>query len=95
MYAEVACRGRLFVDKRGVRAECIEILALAASPSAWPDPRTYAEAVAALTGRYGVAIRDLDVVPEWVLTNVMPHGAPQDDATLDLDAVMVRLQTPG
>ena len=95
VYAEVACTGRLFVDKRGVRAEHIQILALAASPSAWPDPGTYAEAVAALTGRYGVAICDLDVVPEWVLTHAMPHGAPPDDATLDLDAVMVRLQTPG
>lgn len=36
LYAEVACSGRLFVDRRGIRAERIEVLRLAASPSARP-----------------------------------------------------------
>ncbi len=97
MYAEVACTGRLFVDMRGVRAERIQILRLAASSSAWPDAEAHAEAVAALYGRYGIAVFDLDVVPEWVLSNLMPQGAPPDDSTLDLDALMLSrsLRRPG
>jgi hypothetical protein len=95
VYAEVACTGRLFVDRRGVRAERIHILRLAASPSAWPDPDAYAEAVTALRERYGIAICDLDVVPEWVRSNVMPQGAPPSDSTVDLDALMLRLMRPG
>lgn len=95
MYAEVACTGRLFVDSRGVRAERIHILKLAASPSAWPDPDAHAEAVTALRGRYGIAICDLDVVPEWVQSNVMPRGAPPSDSTIDLDALMLGLMRPG
>lgn len=89
VYAEVACTGRLFIDKRGVRAERIRILRLAASPAAWPDPDAYHEAVAALCGRYGVTISDFDVVPEWVLSNVMPQGAPPSDSAFDLDALML------
>ena len=87
VYAEVACTGRVFVNKRGVRAERIQILRLAASPSAWPDADAFAEAVAAMGGRYGIVTCDLDVVPEWVLSNVMPQGAPPSDSTLDLDAL--------
>ena len=94
VYAEVACMGRLFVDKRGVRAERIHILRLAASPSAWPDPDAHAETMAALRGRYGIAICDLDAVPEWVQSNVMPQGAPPNDSTLDLDALMLGLRRP-
>jgi hypothetical protein len=48
VYAEVACSGRLFVDRRGVRAERIHMLRPAAFPSAWPDPHAHAEAVTAL-----------------------------------------------
>jgi len=95
VYAEVACTGRVFVDKRGVRAERINIIRLAASPSAWPDPDAHAEAVTALLERYGIAICDLDVVPEWVQSNVMPQGAPPNDSTLDLDALILGLMRPG
>ncbi len=45
VYAEVACTGRVFVDMRGVRAERIRVLRLAASPSAWPDQAGYVAAV--------------------------------------------------
>jgi hypothetical protein len=91
VYAEVACSGRLFVDRRGVR---ILILRLATSPSAWPDADAHAEAVTALREGYGVAICDLDVLPEWVQSNVMPQGAPPNDSTLDLDALMLGLMRP-
>ena len=94
VYAEVACTGRLFFDKRGVRAERIHILRLAASPAAWPDLDAHAEAVTALRGRYGIAICSLEVVPEWVQSNVMPQGAPPNDSTLDLDALMLSLRRP-
>jgi hypothetical protein len=91
IYAEVACSGRLFVDKRGVRAERIEVLRLAASPSSWPGPGVYSEAVEALAGRYGLAVCGVDIVPEWVLSNVMAQGAPTADSTLDLDALVVSM----
>ena len=89
VYAEAACTGRVFVDRRGVRAARMRVLRLAASPSAWPDPGGYAEAVQALRGRYGIDVRDVDVVPRWVLANVMPQGAPPTDSTLDLDALIL------
>ncbi len=88
VYAEVACTGRVFVDMRGVRAERIRVLRVGASPSAWPDPNAYAEAVAALRRRYGVDVRDLDLLPEWVLGNRLPQGAAPEDSTLDLDALI-------
>lgn len=94
VYAEVACTGRLFVDRRGVRAERIHILRLAASPSAWPDPDAHVAAVTALRGRYGIAICDLGVVPQWVHSNVMPQGVPPSDSTLDLDALILGLGRP-
>ena len=89
VYAEVACTGRVFVDMRGVRAARMRVLRLAASPPAWPDPGGYAEAVHALRGRYDIDVCDLDVVPRWVLANVMPQGAPPTDSTLDLDALIL------
>ena len=95
VYAAVACTGRLFIDKRGVRAERIDLLRLAASPSAWPDPDAYAGAVTALRERYRIAICDLDVVPEWVQSNVMPQGAPPSESTIDLDALMLGLMRRG
>ena len=88
IYAEVACTGRVFVDSRGVRAQRIEILRLAASASLWPDPGLRAQAVAALSQRYGVEVGGLDVVPQWVIANVMPQGAPPEDAAVDLDALL-------
>jgi hypothetical protein len=88
IYAEVACTGRAFVDLRGVRAQRIEILRLATSASLWPDPGLQAQAVAELRQRYCVEVCGLGVVPQWVVTNVMPQGAPPEDAAIDLDALL-------
>jgi hypothetical protein len=88
IYAEVACTGRVFVDVRGVRAQRIQILRLAASAPRWPDPGLQAQAVAGLRQRYGVEVCGLDVVPQWVVANVMPQGAPPEDAAIDLDALL-------
>jgi len=91
IYAEVACTGRVFVDVRGVRAERIEILRLATSASPWPDPGLRAQAVAELRQRYCVEVCGPGVVPQWVIANVMPQGAPPEDATIDLDALLAVL----
>jgi hypothetical protein len=56
IYAEVACTGRVFVDSRGVRAQQVEILQLAASAPLWPDPGLHAQAVAELSERYRVPL---------------------------------------
>jgi len=88
IYAEVACTGRVFVDVRGVRAQRIEILRLAASAPLWPDPGLQAQAVAELGQRYRVEVCGLGVVPRWVVANVMPQGAPPEDAAIDLDALL-------
>jgi hypothetical protein len=88
IYAEVACTGRVFVDMRGLRAQRIEILRLATSASLWPDPGRRARAVAELSDRYRVLVCGLSVVPLWVVANVMPQGAPPDDAAIDLDALL-------
>jgi hypothetical protein len=88
IYAEVACTGRVFVDLRGVRAQRIEILRLATSALLWPDPGLQARAVAELSERYCVKVCGLGVVPPWVVANVMPQGAPPEDAAIDLDALL-------
>ena len=88
IYGEVACTGRVFVDPRGVRAERIEILRLATSASLWPDPSLHAHAVAELSERYRVEVCGLAVVPQWVVANVMPQGAPPENAAVDLDALL-------
>jgi hypothetical protein len=88
IYAEVACTGRVFVDSRGVRAQRIEILQLATSAPLWLDPGLQAQAVAQLRQRYCVEICGFGVVPPWVAANVMPQGAPPDDAAIDLDALL-------
>jgi hypothetical protein len=99
VYAEVACTGRVFVDARGVRAERIEILRLATPAPLWPDAGLHAQAVAELSQRYGVEVCGHAVVPQWVLANVMPQGAPPEDAAIDLDALAgslaVRSGAPG
>jgi hypothetical protein len=91
IYAEVACTGRVFIDARGVRAQRIEVLRLATSVSLWPDLAVHERAVAELGARYGVEVCALDSVPGWLLANVMPQGAPPEDAAVDLDALLVRL----
>jgi hypothetical protein len=88
VYAEVACTGRASVDSRGVRAQRIEILRLAISASLWPDPGLQAQAVAELSERYCVEVCGLGVVPQWVVANAMPQGAPPEDAAIDLDALL-------
>jgi hypothetical protein len=88
IYAEVACTGRVFADLRGVRAQRIEVLRLATSASLWPDPSPQAQAVAELRQRYRVEVCGLGVVPRWVVTNVMPQGAPPEDAAIDLDLLL-------
>ena len=87
VYAEVACTGRVFLDSRGVRAQRIEILRLATSASLRPDPGLQAQAMAELSDRYGVEVCGPGVVPGWVAANVMPQGAPPEDAAIDLDAL--------
>jgi len=96
IYAEVACTGRAFVDSRGIRAQRIEILRLATPASRWPDPGLQAQAVAELGERYGVEVCGAGIVPRWVVGNVLPQGAPPDDATIDLDALLgsLGLQPP-
>jgi hypothetical protein len=88
IYAEVACTGRVFVDSRGVRAQRIEVLRLAPSAQLWPDLSLHALAIAELAQRYCVEVCGLGVVPPWVFANVMPQGAPPDDAAIDLDALL-------
>jgi len=88
IYAEVACAGRVFVDVRGVRAQRIEILRLATPASLWPDPGLHAQAVAELSERYCAEVCGLGVVPQWVVANVMPQGAPPEDAAVDLGALL-------
>lgn len=90
VYAEVVCTGRVFIDRRGVRAQRIEVLRLATSPEWWPDPSMAVQAVAELHQRYGVEVCDLGVVPQWLVANVMPQGAPPEDAAIDLDALLER-----
>jgi hypothetical protein len=78
----------VFVDLRGVRAPRIEILRLATSASLWPDLGLLAQAAAELSERYCVEVCGLGVVPQWVVANVMPQGAPPEDAAIDLDALL-------
>ena len=88
IYAEVACTGRVFVDLRGVRAQRIEILRLAMQVPLWPEPDLQAQAVTQLRQRYRVEVCGPGVVPRWVVTNVMPQGAPPEDAAMDLNALL-------
>jgi hypothetical protein len=91
IYAEVACTGRVFVDHRGVRAQRLEVVRLATATSLWPDATGKGHAVAELRTRYGAEIVDVALIPPWVLANTQPHGAPPAGATVDLDALLVRL----
>jgi len=88
IYAEVACTGRVFVDVRGVRVQRIEILRLATSAPLWLDPGLQAQAVAELRQRYRIEVCGVGIVPHWVVANVMPQGAPSEDAATDLDALL-------
>lgn len=91
IYAEVACTGKVFIDHRGIRAERIEITRLAAPGPLWPDPEVRALAVAELGDRYRVAVADLTAIPQWVLINAQPQGAPPEGSVLDLNALLARL----
>jgi len=91
IYAEVACTGRVFIDFRGVRAEQLEILRLATSDALWPNYEFAGQAVPSLAKRYGVDVVDLGAMPTWVLANALPQGPPSPGVTLDLDALLTRL----
>ncbi len=91
IFAEVACTGVVFVDRRGVRAEQLTVLQLATSHQHWPDAMQQSHVAADLSNRYGLTVSDIDAVPDWVLLNDMPHGAPPEDAHVDLDAIVDRL----
>jgi hypothetical protein len=73
---------------RGVRAQQIKVLRLATPAPLWPDPGLRAQAVADLRQRYRVKVCGLGVVPQWVVANVMPQGAPPEDAAIDLDTLL-------
>jgi hypothetical protein len=90
--AEVACTGRVFIDSRGVRAERMEMLQLATAAPLWPGPGLHARAAAELTERYGLKVCGPGVVPQWVVANAMPQGAPAEDAAIDLDALLLGLR---
>jgi hypothetical protein len=91
VFAEVACTGRVFLDTRGVRAEAIEILRLVLPERLWPDAEVRARTARELTERYRVPVGEANDVPEWVIDNVMPQGAPTHDAEIDLDALVSQL----
>jgi hypothetical protein len=91
VYAEVACTGRAFLDRRGVRVEQLTITRLATSVSVWTDTATMTQATADLTARYGIVIDALERVPAWVRDNVQPTGAPTSNIDVDLDGLAERL----
>lgn len=88
IFAEVACTGRVFVDRRGVRAEHLTILRLATSDEHWSTVEGQYQVAADLSNRYQLVVQDISAVPDWVLRNVRPQGAPSDDVHVDLDAVV-------
>lgn len=91
VYAEVACTGRVFIDSRGVRVQKMEMLRLAAPAPLSPDHRLHAEAVAELRARYRVLVCGPGAVPGWLVANVMPQGAPPENAAVDLDRLAASL----
>ena len=91
IYAEVACTGRAFVDRHGVRVEQLTITQLARSESFWADEATMTRAAADLTARYGIVIDGMNAVPGWVRDNDRPTGAPTADVDIDLDGLVERL----
>jgi hypothetical protein len=86
-YAEVAISGRVFVDMRGVRAERAEVTRISLDMSCWPDEASLRDARRRLAERYGVPVRSLDDVPDWVVGNQRSQGPPFSDAVLDLGAL--------
>jgi hypothetical protein len=77
-YAEVACSGRVFVDRRGVRVERAEVIRIAAAAQCWRDVATLVEAKGALAARYGVPVGGLAEAPDWLRSNVRSQGPPHD-----------------
>jgi|SRR5579872_5805579 len=86
--AEVACTGRAFLDARGVRVQRLSVTRVATSPDAWPDLDTYERVSADLIERYDVDMCDQSEIPSWITSNVQSKGAPQADASVDLDALV-------
>jgi hypothetical protein len=86
-YAEVACSGRVFVDRRGIRAERAVIMRLARATESWPRPAEADEDALGLGARYGVAVVGLEEVPGWVTANRRPTGGPVEDATGDFESL--------
>lgn len=75
-YAEIGCSGRVFVDQRGVRAECGELLRIALPEEGWPDEASKLSAGEQLTHRYGVPVGGSEDVPDWITQNVRETGPP-------------------
>ena len=98
-YAEVACSGRVFVDKRGIRAEHAEILRIALAESGWPDEATLVDAKRRLHDRYRVPISGLEDVPGWVTTTWIQLAswvtASQSPSTRSTESPTTFLRFPG
>src|SRR5262249_25180608 len=92
-YAEVACSGHVFVDMRGIRAECAAIVRLALAEASWPDREAFDAAQRRLRERYRVAVGGLEGVPDWVTRNRRAQGPPPDDSGLALDLQRLDLWT--
>jgi len=91
VYAEIACYGRVFVDKRGVRAERARLVRIALAESAWPDRASLNEASRLLRDCYGVPVGGVECIPEWVTANVRPGGGPPDGEGVSLDLARLNL----
>jgi hypothetical protein len=91
-YAEIACYGRVFVDMRGVRAEHARLALIALPDNGWSGEITPDEASRMLRECYGVPVRGVECVPEWLVGNVRPGGPPPDGERLNLD--LARLDLP-
>jgi hypothetical protein len=94
-YAEIACYGRVFVDMRGVRAEHARLLRIALPGSGCPGGAAPDEAARTLRDRYGVPVRGLECVPEWLTANVRPGGPPPGSESLNLDLARLDLSCRG
>jgi hypothetical protein len=90
-YAEIACFGRVFADMRGVRVERARLVRIALPGTGCPDESAPREASRMLRDRYGVPVGGAEYVPQWLIANVRPGGAPPDDESLNLDLARLDL----